>query len=62
MTIIYRGVAQFGLERYLGVVEIGGSNPLTPIILRSGTYLRRALSKRQRPSADALVADATLGW
>ena len=29
--MISRGVAQLGLRRYLGVVEIGGSNPLTPI-------------------------------
>ena len=28
--IIKRGVAQLGLERFLGVEEIGGSNPLTP--------------------------------
>ena len=27
-----RGVAQFGLERYLGVVEVAGSNPVTPTI------------------------------
>ena len=26
-----RGVAQLGPERLLGVQEIGGSNPLTPI-------------------------------
>ena len=27
-----RGVAQLGLRRYLGVVEIEGSNPSAPII------------------------------
>ena len=27
-----RGVAQPGLERYLGVVEVAGSNPVTPTI------------------------------
>ena len=33
MDNILRGVAQLGLERLLGVQEIGGSNPLTPIKL-----------------------------
>ena len=28
--MILRGVAQFGLERLLGVQEIAGSNPVTP--------------------------------
>jgi hypothetical protein len=30
-----RGVAQLGLERLLGVQEIGGSNPLAPTIFFS---------------------------
>ena len=31
MNITFRGVAKLGLRRYLGVVEIAGSNPVTPI-------------------------------
>ena len=30
-----RGMAQLGLRRYLGVVEIVGSNPAAPILFRS---------------------------
>ncbi len=51
MQEVWRGVAQLGLRRYLGVVEIGGSNPLTPIKLM-GRALRRG-SSATKTSADA---------
>lgn len=35
----YRGVAQFGLERFIWDEEVAGSNPATPTILVIGESL-----------------------
>lgn len=39
----YRGVAQFGLERHLGVVEAAGSNPVAPTSLVKKNCLKQKL-------------------
>lgn len=44
ITCGYRGVAQFGLERHLGVVEAAGSNPVAPTsLIRTKNSLKRKL-------------------
>ena len=45
----FRGVAQLGPERLLGVQEIGGSNPLAPIFLKMALSRRCGGAKSTRP-------------